>query len=231
MSNSRRNLFIFSKLIIDIDSTKVSWATCSYISIEWKTTKSSISSRRESTCCFCTTKLFFFFSKVLKHCTKRRCLINKRRRLNSRANKSSRISFWREYNDWISWFSIKYSTKVLSISTWNLTFSSSRRFFEKRENNTKQRRTKFINSFENENITKNFRFDTLITSIDIEKNFANLEEIARTTTTRKRHYLVSTLNMLIKSQMRKTWTHDENIEEKKKKRERENRFHLCLINI
>ena len=197
-SNSRKNSFIFSKLIIDIDSTKVSWAIDSYISKEWKTTKSSISSRRESTRCFCTTKLSFFFSSVLKHWTRRRCLLNKRRKLNSRANRSSRISFWREYNDWISWFSTKYSTKVFSISTWNLIFSSSKRFLEKRKKSHKQRKTKLTNNLEDENITKFFQFDTFITSIDIKKNLANLEEIAKATTTREKHYLVSTLNMLIK---------------------------------
>ena len=197
-SNSRKNSFIFSKFIIDIDSMKVSWAIDSYISIERKTTKSSISSRRESTRCSCTTKLFFFFSKVLKHWTRRRCLLNKRRRLNSRANRSSRISFWREYSDWIFWFSTKYSTRVFSISTWNLIFSFSRRFFEKRKKSHEQRKTKLTSSLEDENITKFFQFDTFITNIDIKKNFANLEEIAKATTTKERHCLVSTLNMLIK---------------------------------
>ena len=197
-SNSRKNSFIFSKLIIDIDSTKISWTIDLYISIKWKTTKSSISSRRERTRCFCTTKLSFFFSKVLKHCTRRFCLINNRRKLNSRENKSSRIFFWREYNDWISWFSTKYSTKVFSISTWNLIFSFSKRFFKKRKNHTNTRSTKLTSSLKNENVTRFFRFNTFITSIDIEKNFANLEEIARTIITRERHCLVSTLNVLIK---------------------------------
>ena len=47
--------------------------------------------------------------------------------------------------------------------------------------------------------------------------FANLKDIARTTIAKKRHDFISTLNMIIKSQMRELETYNENINKERKR--------------
>lgn len=61
---------------------------------------------------------------------------------------------------------------------------------------------------EYKNITRFLHSRTFIAGVEVRKDFANFRRIPRTSTARERHSFISTLDMLIESQVGTTRTHD-----------------------